>query len=167
MKICLSQAEISLNAASDGGGYSCTGPFEESKSSQQSTSWFRCPSGTKPEGLFNPGTLKVAKEFIQQDLLYSTRNSAQCQVAAWMGGEFVGEWIHVYVWLRPFAIHLELLQHYQSAMLQYKIKSLIIKRKMASRNLAIQIPNLIIQICSFTKQKQTHRLRKHGSHRGK
>ena len=25
----------------------------------------------------------------------STWNSAQCFVAAWMGGEFVGEWIHV------------------------------------------------------------------------
>ena len=26
------------------------------------------------------------------DLLYSTWNSAQCYVAAWMGGEFGGEW---------------------------------------------------------------------------
>ena len=36
----------------------------------------------------------------QQDLLYSTGNSAQCYVAAWMGGEFGGEW-HVYmcVWV--------------------------------------------------------------------
>ena len=32
----------------------------------------------------------------QQDLLYSTGNSAQCYVAAWMGGEFGGEW-HVYM----------------------------------------------------------------------
>ena len=30
-------------------------------------------------------------------LMSSTGNSAQCSVAAWMGGEFVGEWIHVYV----------------------------------------------------------------------
>ena len=29
--------------------------------------------------------------------LYSTGNTAQCYVAAWMGGEFGGEWIHVYV----------------------------------------------------------------------
>ena len=36
------------------------------------------------------------------------RNSAQCYVAAWMGGEFGGEWIHVYVWLSPFAVHLKL-----------------------------------------------------------
>ena len=32
----------------------------------------------------------------QQDLLCSTRNSAQFYVAAWMKGEFRGEWIYVY-----------------------------------------------------------------------
>ena len=26
-------------------------------------------------------------------------------MAAWMGVEFGGEWIHVYVWLSPFAVH--------------------------------------------------------------
>ena len=41
-----------------------------------------------------------------KDLLDSTGDSAQCQVAAWMGGEFGGAWIHVYVWLSPFAVHL-------------------------------------------------------------
>ena len=30
---------------------------------------------------------------------------------AWMGGEFGGEWIHVYVWLNPFTVHLKLPQH--------------------------------------------------------
>ena len=30
--------------------------------------------------------------------------SAQCYEAAWMGEESGGEWIHVYVWLRPFAL---------------------------------------------------------------
>ena len=29
---------------------------------------------------------------VNEDLLYSTRNSAQCYVVAWMGGEFRGEW---------------------------------------------------------------------------
>ena len=38
----------------------------------------------------------------------STGSSAQCYVAAWMGAESGGEWIHVYVWLNPFAIHLKL-----------------------------------------------------------
>ena len=44
-------------------------------------------------------------------LLNSTENSAQCQVAAWVGGEFGGEWIHGHVCLSPFPVHLKLLQH--------------------------------------------------------
>ena len=36
-----------------------------------------------------------------KDLLYNTGNSAQCFVAAWMGGEFEGECIRVYVWQSP------------------------------------------------------------------
>ena len=28
--------------------------------------------------------------------MYSTGNSTQCYVAAWMGGEFGGGWIHVH-----------------------------------------------------------------------
>ena len=32
--------------------------------------------------------------------------SAQCYEAAWMGEESGGEWIHVYVWLSPFALCL-------------------------------------------------------------
>ena len=34
-----------------------------------------------------------------QDLPYSMWNYAQCYVAALIGEGFVGEWIHVYVWL--------------------------------------------------------------------
>ena len=34
-------------------------------------------------------------------LVYSMGNSARCYVAAWMGGEFGGEWIHVHVWQIP------------------------------------------------------------------
>ena len=41
----------------------------------------------------------------------NTWNSAQCSEAAWMGEEFGGEWIHIYVWLSPFAVHLKLSQH--------------------------------------------------------
>ena len=43
-----------------------------------------------------------------KDLLCSTGKSAQCHVAAWMGGEFGGEWMHVYAWLSPSAVHLKL-----------------------------------------------------------
>ena len=35
-------------------------------------------------------------------------NSAQYYVVAWMGGEFGGEWKHVYLWLGPFAVPLKL-----------------------------------------------------------
>ena len=50
---------------------------------------------------------------------------------AWTGGEFGGEWAHVYVWLDPFAVHLTLSQHclligYTP---QYKIKSKKRKKK--------------------------------------
>ena len=40
-------------------------------------------------------TLLYLKLVTSEDLLYSTRSSAQCYVAAWMGGEFWGEWIHM------------------------------------------------------------------------
>ena len=59
----------------------------------------------------NMYTLLYLKWIINKDLLYSTANSAQCYVAAWMGGEFGGEWMHVYVWLSGSAVHLKLSQH--------------------------------------------------------
>ena len=42
-------------------------------------------------------TLLYLKWITKKDLLYSTWNSAQCYVAAWMGGGFGGEWRHVCV----------------------------------------------------------------------
>ena len=56
-------------------------------------------------------TLLYLQWMMSKDLLYSTWNSTQCYVAAWMGGGFGGEWIHVYVWLSPFAVHLKLSQY--------------------------------------------------------
>ena len=56
-------------------------------------------------------TLLCFKWMTNKDLLYSTGNSAQCYMAAWMGGEFGGEWIYVYVWLSPFTVYLKLSQH--------------------------------------------------------
>ena len=53
-------------------------------------------------------TLLYLKWKSNSDLLYSTWNSAQCHVAAWMGGELGGEWIHIDVRLSPFADHLKL-----------------------------------------------------------
>ena len=56
-------------------------------------------------------TLLYLKWITNKDLLYSTGNSAQCYVAAWMEGEFEEGWIRVYVWLSRFAVHLKLSQH--------------------------------------------------------
>ena len=53
-------------------------------------------------------TLLYLKWMTNKDLLYSTRNSAQCYVAARMGGAFGGEWMHVYLWLSSFAVHLNI-----------------------------------------------------------
>ena len=55
-------------------------------------------------------TLLYLKQITKRDLLYSTGNSVQCYLAAWMGEDFEGKWIHVYVWLSPFAVHLKLSQ---------------------------------------------------------
>ena len=60
------------------------------------------------------------KLLASQDLLYRRRNSAQCYMAAWVGGEFGGEWVYVYVCLSPFAVHLKISQNRLSAILQYK-----------------------------------------------
>ena len=51
------------------------------------------------------------KWITNENLLYSTWNSAQCYVPAWMGERFGGEWIYVCVLLSPFAVHLKLSQH--------------------------------------------------------
>ena len=51
-------------------------------------------------------TLLYLKWITNKDLLYSTGNSIQCYVAAWTGGEFGGEWIHVSVWLSPLVVYL-------------------------------------------------------------
>ena len=55
-----------------------------------------------------------------RELLYNTWNSAQCYVAACAGWGFGGEWMHVYVWLSSFAVHLKLSQHCYSAILQHR-----------------------------------------------
>ena len=59
----------------------------------------------------NVYTLLYLKWITNKFLLYSTGNSAKCYVAAWMGGEFGGERIHVNVWLSLFAVHLKLSHH--------------------------------------------------------
>ena len=53
-------------------------------------------------------TLLYLKWVTNKDLLYSIWNSTQCYVVAWMARGFGGDWMHIYVWLSPFAIHLKL-----------------------------------------------------------
>ena len=56
-------------------------------------------------------TLLYLKWITNKDLLHSPWNSAQCNVAAWLGVGFRREWIHVYVLLNHSALHLKLSQH--------------------------------------------------------
>ena len=51
--------------------------------------------------------LRIHLPITDKNLLYSTWNSAQCYGRWGLGGE----WIHVYVWLSSFTVHLKLLQH--------------------------------------------------------
>ena len=51
--------------------------------------------------------VKDGKAEKKGDLLYDTGISAQRHVAAWMGAGLGGGWIHGYVWLRPFTVHLK------------------------------------------------------------
>ena len=44
----------------------------------------------------NMNTLLYLKWIMNKDLLHSTCKTVQCCVAAWMGGEFGGEWIYVF-----------------------------------------------------------------------
>ena len=53
-------------------------------------------------------TVLYLKWISNKDLLYSTLNSARCSVAAWVGEEFRGEWVHECEWLGSFTVHLKL-----------------------------------------------------------
>ena len=66
-------------------------------------------------------TLLFLKWITDKDLLYSTVNFVQSYMVAWKGGELGGIWIHVCIWLSPFAVHLKLSKHDQLVILQYKI----------------------------------------------
>ena len=73
---------------------------------------------------YNKKLIIKKKCVTNKDLLYSTGNSAQGHVAAWMGGGFGGEWRHICVRLTPFAVYQKLSQHCYSAIPQHKIKSI-------------------------------------------
>ena len=52
-------------------------------------------------------TLLNLKRITNKGILSGTGNSAQCYVAAWMGGELRREWIRVHVWLSLFILYLK------------------------------------------------------------
>ena len=56
-------------------------------------------------------TLLYLKQITNKDLVYSMWNSVQWYVATRTERESGGEWVYVYVWLNPFAVHLEPSQH--------------------------------------------------------
>ena len=76
--------------------------------------WFRLyktnEAGRDKEFGRDMDTLLYSTWRTNKNLLSSTGNSAQCHVAAWMGGEFGADWIRVQVWLSPFAVCLGLSQ---------------------------------------------------------
>ena len=56
-------------------------------------------------------TLLYLKWITNKDLLYSTWDSDQCYVAAWMTRKFGGIWIHVYIRQNPSSVHLKPSEH--------------------------------------------------------
>jgi len=74
-------------------------------------------------------TLLYFKWISNKDVLYSTWTCAQCYLAAWMGGEFGGEWKHLYVRLSPFSVHLKLSHHNIVNQLYRNIKLKVQKQK--------------------------------------
>ena len=78
---------------------------------------YGCQGGGMEEGIVREFGINMHTAIFEMDnnqqgtILYSTGNSAQCYVAASMGGEFWREWIHIYVELSLFAVHMKLSQH--------------------------------------------------------
>ena len=56
-----------------------------------------CWPGRDREFRMDQYALLHLKQKTNTDVAYGIWNAAQCYVAAWVGGEFGGEWIHVYV----------------------------------------------------------------------
>ena len=63
------------------------------------------------EGRESLTTAALANLLFPYGPAYGPRGSAPCCVAAWMGGEFGGEWIQIYIRLSPFTVQLKLSQH--------------------------------------------------------
>ena len=60
------------------------------------------------DGHVHSAIFKVDK---QQEPTVQQRELCSMYEVAWTGGKFGGEWIHVYLWLNPYAVYLQLSQH--------------------------------------------------------
>ena len=105
-------------------------------------------------------TLLYLKWTTNKYLLYSTWNSAQCYVPAWMGRGVGGEWVHVYVWLGSlilslFTVHLILSQHSESAISSVQFSSVAQSRLTLCNPMNCSTPGLPVHhhLPEFT---QTH-----------
>ena len=106
--------------------------------------------------LYTPLDLKwITNKHLPQ----STRNSAQCHVAAWMEGGFGGEWIHVHGWLSPFTVHLKPSQPCLSALLQYEIKPLKLFKQWSTDNVTKKLTGRRISK-TLWKERQWHKSHK-------
>ena len=73
-----------------------------------------CPFVTQPARIEPRGLqvhTAVFKMDNQQGSTVEYMELSPVLYAAWVGGEFRGEWIHVCAWLSHFSVHLKLSQH--------------------------------------------------------
>ena len=80
----------------------------------------RMGEGTVREFGMDMNTLLYLKWMTSEVILHSTGNSAQWYVVAWRGGEFGGEWIHIYLAESLPCSPETITQYCQSAIFQYK-----------------------------------------------
>ena len=64
-------------------------------------------------------------------------------------GELGEEWIHVYVWLSPFSVHLKLSQYCYSVISQLKIKSLKKKGATKKKETILPLSCFYMYVCVF------------------
>ena len=105
-------------------------------------------------------TLLYLKCKTNKDILHSIGNSARCYAAAWMGGEFEGEWIQVHVWLTPFALLQNLTTTKKMTFIEFgKFKSMNCKKSIISECLIFtKNRHLREQVKATTKMEFTRLL---------
>ena len=124
-------------------------------------------SGHLVETVGSPGSLCLASRSYTHwgNLLVICQVRFNCKNAclARMGGESGGEWIHVYIWLRPFAVHLRPVTTLFVNRLSDQIRSVAqscstLCDPMNRSTPGLPIPGLIFRIIGYTPiQNKTFR----------